>query len=399
MDRFYVPRQTPQTQSQKLRRQIRDPSRFLNHEPRIVRDQVQPPALPLRRPPIHSSRTPTLNAGMPAQQRQPLIPEHRRMPERLPEQPAEEKIIVLRHQRVPPPTLLDPEHRPRDLTSADTLLTSRVMVNRIWRYLFGYGLVRTTDNFGKLGDPPTHPELLDHLARRFAKEGYSIKSMVRRLVMSRTYRMSSQGSAKALRMDPANRLHQHANLRRLEAEEIRDAMLRISGSLDPVLVGPSIPIQPPKEKDKSTGLGPSGTLDGDERRSIYQEIRRNSYNFFLETFGQPKPASTRGRRDQTKDPAQSLTLLNSPFVWRQAESWGKHLAAGESITVPSRVRHMFFKALGREPTVQEASRAEAYLASVIDQRKIREHLVLTDRDFWTDLAHIIFNLKSSIYLQ
>ena len=287
----------------------------------------------------------------------------------------------------------------RDLTSADNPLTSRVMVNRIWRYLFGYGLVRTTDNFGKLGDPPTHPELLDHLARRFAKEGYSIKSMVHRLVMSRTYRMSSQGSAKALRMDPANRLHQHANLRRLEAEEIRDAMLRISGSLDPVLFGPSIPIQPPKEKDKSTGLGPSGPPDGSERRSIYQEIRRNSYNSFLETFGQPKPASTRGRRDQTNDPAQSLTLLNSPFVWRQAESWGKHLAAGESITVSSRVRHMFFKALGREPTAQEASRAEAYLNAVIDQRGTREHLVLTDRDVWTDLAHIIFNLKSFIYVQ
>ena len=287
----------------------------------------------------------------------------------------------------------------RDLTSAGNPLTSRVMANRIWRYLFGHGLVRTTDNFGKLGDPPTHPNLLDHLARRFMQEQYSIKSMVRRLVTSRTYRMSSQGSAKALRVDPANRLHQHANLRRLEAEEIRDAMLRISGSLDPALYGPSIPIQHQVEKDESTGPGPPGRLGGDERRSVYQAIRRNSYNSFLETFGQPKPASTLGQRDQTNDPAQSLTLLNSPFVWRQAESWGKHLAAGEGITVSSRVRHMFFKALGREPTAQEVSRAEAYLASVIEQRKTREHLVLTDRAVWTDLAHIIFNLKSFIYLQ
>ena len=287
----------------------------------------------------------------------------------------------------------------RDLASADNPLTSRVMVNRIWRYLFGYGLVRTTDNFGKLGEPPTHPDLLDHLAQRFMQEGYSIKSMVRRLVTSRTYRMSSQGSEKALRMDPANRLHQHANLRRLEAEEIRDAMLRISGSLDPALYGPSIPIPRRTEKDKNTGLGPSGSPDGSERRSIYQEIRRNTYNSFLETFGQPKPASTRGQRDQTNEPAQSLTLLNSPFVWHQAESWGKHLAAGESITVPSRVRHMFFKALGRKPTLQEASRAEAYLDAVIHQRKTREHLVLTDRGVWADLAHIVFNLKSFIYVQ
>ena len=287
----------------------------------------------------------------------------------------------------------------RDLTSADNPLTSRVMVNRIWRYLFGYGLVRTTDNFGKLGEPPTHPNLLDHLAHRFMQEGYSIKSMVRRLVTAQTYRMNSQGSAMALRVDPANRLHQHANLRRLEAEEIRDAMLRVSGNLDPALYGASIPVQHQIEKDKSTGLGPSGPLDGAERRSIYQAIRRNAYNSFLETFGQPKPASTRGQRDQTNDPAQSLTLLNSPFVWHQAESWGKHLAAGEGITVSSRVRHMFFKALGRAPTAQEASRAEAYLNTVIDQRKIREHLVLTDRGVWTDLAHVIFNLKSFIYLQ
>ncbi|MCY3777922.1 MAG: PSD1 and planctomycete cytochrome C domain-containing protein, partial [Candidatus Aminicenantes bacterium] len=155
----------------------------------------------------------------------------------------------------------------RDLTSAGNPLTSRVMVNRIWRYLFGYGLVRTADNFGKLGEPPTHPDLLDHLAQRFMREGYSIKSMVRRLVTSQTYRMSSQGSAKALRMDPANRLHQHANLRRLEAEEIRDAMLRISGSLDPALYGPSIPIRNQTAKDESTEFGPSGPLDGSERRS------------------------------------------------------------------------------------------------------------------------------------
>ena len=287
----------------------------------------------------------------------------------------------------------------RDLTSADNPLTSRVMVNRIWRYLFGYGLVRTPDNFGKLGDPPTHPELLDHLADRFVEEGYSIKSMVRRLATSQTYRMNSQGSAMALRLDPANRLHQHANLRRLEAEEIRDAMLRVSGNLDPALYGASIPVQHQIEKDKSTGLGTSGSLDGAGRRSIYQAIRRNFYNSFLETFGQPKPASTRGQRDQTNDPAQSLTLLNSSFVWNQAEAWGKHLAAGEGNTVPSRIRHMFFKALAREPSAQEASRAEAYLNTVIDQRKTREHLVLTDRAVWTDLAHVIFNLKSFIYLQ
>ena len=142
----------------------------------------------------------------------------------------------------------------QDLASRDNPLTARVMVNRIWRYLFGYGIVRTTDNFGKLGDPPTHPELLDHLAARFVEEGYSIKSMVRRLATSRTYRMSSEASADSLREDPANRLHQHANLRRLDAGEIRDAMLRVSGSLDPRPFGPSIPVYHEIAKLKSKGL-------------------------------------------------------------------------------------------------------------------------------------------------
>ncbi len=287
----------------------------------------------------------------------------------------------------------------RDLASRDNPLTARVMVNRIWRYLFGYGIVRTTDNFGKLGDPPTHPELLDHLANRFVEEGYSIKGMVRRLATSRTYRMSSGPSADSLREDPANRLHQHANLRRLNAGEIRDAMLRVSGSLNPKPYGPSIPVYHEIGKLKSKGLQPSGPLDGAGRRSIYQEIRRNAYNPFLEAFGLPKPASTLGQRDQTNVPAQSLTLLNSPFAWHQAEAWGKHLAAGEGITATSRIHHMFLKALGREPSGLEAARAEEYLATLIAERKTRKHLILTDRRIWTDLAHALFNLKNFIYVQ
>ena len=287
----------------------------------------------------------------------------------------------------------------RDLASPDNPLTARVMVNRIWRYLFGYGIVRTTDNFGKLGDPPTHPELLDHLAARFVEEGYSIKDMVRRLATSRTYRMSSGASADSLREDPANRLHQHANLRRLDAGEIRDAMLRVSGSLDPKPYGPSIPVYHEIGKLKSKGFVPPGPLDGAGRRSIYQEIRRNAYNPFLEAFGLPKPASTLGTRDQTNVPAQSLTLLNSPFAWHQAEAWGKHLAAGEGNTATSRIHHMFFKALGREPSALEAARAEEYLFTLIAERKTREHLILTDQRIWTELAHALFNLKNFIYVQ
>ena len=120
---------------------------------------------------------------------------------------------------------------------------ARVAVNRVWRHLFGYGLVRTVDNFGRLGDPPTHPALLDHLAAEFAGDGHSVKRLVRRLVSTAAYRMSSQGSPEALAADPSNRLLQHANLRRLDAEAIRDSILSVSGRLDPTLYGPSVPVR------------------------------------------------------------------------------------------------------------------------------------------------------------
>ena len=128
------------------------------------------------------------------------------------------------------------------ITAPDNPLTGRVAVNRLWRYLFGYGLVGTVDNFGRLGDAPSHAALLDHLAGAFVDDGYSVKQLVRRLVLTRTYQMSSQASPAALETDPSNRLLQHANLRRLDAEAIRDSMLSVSGRLDPTMYGPSVPV-------------------------------------------------------------------------------------------------------------------------------------------------------------
>ena len=289
-------------------------------------------------------------------------------------------------------------HLAEAVAAPDNPLTARVAVNRVWRYLFGYGIVRTVDNFGRLGDPPSHPELLDYLAAGFVDDGYSIKRLVRRLVLSRAYRMSSQASARAAEIDPSNRLLQHANLRRLDAEAIRDAMLSISGRLDPTLYGPSIPVHYAARRGLTEGDPNNGPVDGDGRRSIYQEIRRNAHNPFLEVFDLPKPATTRGQRDTTNVPAQSLALLNSPFVIGQAAEWGRRLAEGEATSLDGRIAHMFVKVLARPPSEAERARVTDYLDAVAEERGVNTSLLLYDAAVWQDVAHSLFNLKEFIFI-
>ena len=289
-------------------------------------------------------------------------------------------------------------HLAEAVTAPDNPLTARVAVNRVWRYLFGYGIVRTVDNFGRLGDPPSHPALLDYLAAGFVDDGYSMKRLVRRLVLSRAYRMSSQASARAAEVDPSNRLLQHANLRRLDAEAIRDAMLSISGRFDPTMYGPSVPVHYAARRGLTQGDPNNGPVDGDGRRSIYQEIRRNAHNPFLEVFDLPKPATTRGQRDTTNVPAQSLALLNSPFVIGQAAEWGRRLAEGEATSVDGRVTHMFAKALARPPSETERARVADYLNAVATERGVDRSLLLYDAAVWQDVAHSLFNLKEFIFI-
>ena len=265
-------------------------------------------------------------------------------------------------------------------------LTARVMVNRIWRHLFGRGLVSTVDNFGRLGSPPTHPELLDFLADQFVKDGWSIKSMIRRLVMTATYQLDSQPSELAGAVDPGNDLLQHMRIRRMDGESIRDSVLAVSGRLDRSLHGPSINVYYAFAKGKTKGDRTKGSLDGDGRRSVYQEIRRNAHNPFLEVFDQPKPASTRGQRDVTNVPAQSLTMLNSPLVIAQAERWGEALANGD-MAASDTVRLMFLEALGRPPEPLELDRSLGYFSAD------------ANASAWADLAHAIFNLKEFLYIR
>ena len=284
------------------------------------------------------------------------------------------------------------------VTASDNPLTARVAVNRMWRHLFGYGIVRTVDNFGRVGDPPSHPALLDHLAQEFVDDGYSIKRLIRRLVLSRAYRMGSEPSATAIEGDPSNRLLQHANLRRLDAEAIRDSILAISGRLDPAMYGPSVPVHYAARLGVGGNDPENGPLEGDGRRSIYQEIRRNAHNPFLEVFDLPKPATTRGQRDATNVPAQSLALLNSPYVIGQAAEWGRHLAEGEATSVDGRIAHMFVKALARRPTAAERSRVVDYLSTVAAARGTSQALLLYEAGVWQDVAHSLFNVKEFIFI-
>ena len=280
------------------------------------------------------------------------------------------------------------------IASAANPLTSRVMANRIWRHLFGRGIVGTVDNFGKNGDKPSHPELLDYLANRFVADGWSIKAMIKLLVTSNVYQLSSPASAEAERSDSANILLQHARTRRLPGESIRDSILAVSGELDASMYGPGIDVY---YTGKTEGGGTVGPLDGARRRSVYQRIKRNAQNPFLEVFDAPKPTSTRGQRDSTNVPAQALTMLNDPFVIDQASKWAGRMLGDGGISVRDRVERMFWRALGRRGTPGEVAASLDYLARSGGDGGEAE--LLSNHQAWQDFAHSIFNFKEFLYLR
>jgi len=221
-------------------------------------------------------------------------------------------------------------------------LTARVIVNRLWHHIFGRGIVATTDNFGKLGDLPTHPELLDFLAQRFIDSGGSIKEMVKLMVSSKAFQRSSQFSVLSSQLDPENKLLSHWSMRRLEAEAIRDSIVTLSGKLDTTLYGESVG-------------------SGEPRRSIYVKVIRNALDPFLTTFDLPVPFSARGKRDTTNVPAQSLTLLNDSKVIDWSRSWALRSADAKDEV---RIRQMFRQAYSRDASDDEVKQSLAYLATL-----------------------------------
>ena len=280
------------------------------------------------------------------------------------------------------------------IASPDNPLTARVVVNRIWQHLFGRGLVSTSDNFGTYGESPSHPELLDYLAARFVRDGWSVKKLIRFLLLSRTFRQSAQYQPEAATADPLNRLLAHYPVRRLEGESIRDAILAVSGRLDRTLYGPSI--HPYRELPKPYRKLHQGPLDGNGRRSIYLKVTRHEGPRFLEIFDLPNPAVARGARDVTNVPQQALVLMNDPFVVEQAGVWADRLLA-QTASIEARVESMFRTALCRLPDAAEAEGFHGLVKRLASLHEVPPDQVLTNRDVWKDMAHVVLNLKEFIY--
>jgi hypothetical protein len=281
---------------------------------------------------------------------------------------------------------------------AQNPLVSRVMVNRVWHQLFGRGIVPSVDNFGVLGQEPTHPELLDHLATRFVQEGWSVKRLIRTILLSRTYQMASAiTDAKAEETDPKNLLWRRTNIRRLQAETIRDELLALSGRLDRTMYGPSVPVHltPFMQGRGRPGDGP---LDGAGRRSIYLSVRRNFLSPMMLAFDAPIPFSTMGARNVSNVPAQALILMNDPFVVQQAELWAKRVLAEPSASPEQRIAAMYQQAYGRPASSDEIAAALEFLHSQAREHGLPSEAITSDVRLWTDLAHVLVNAKEFIFL-
>ncbi|MGI9470622.1 MAG: PSD1 and planctomycete cytochrome C domain-containing protein [Rubripirellula sp.] len=278
-------------------------------------------------------------------------------------------------------------------------LTSRVIANRIWHHLMGRGIVPTVDDFGFLGQRPTHPKLLDHLATRFLNDGRSIKAMIKYIVMSRTYQMSSHAGQQAMEADPKNLLWHHRPPRRLQGEAIRDSLLALSGRIDHTPFGPPVPIHLTAFMDGRGRPKNSGPLDGDGRRSIYVSVRRNFLSPFMLTFDTPVPFSSMGRRNVSNVPAQSLILLNDPLVAELSGQWGKRAVENipdtDAQTVARRVDWMYLSGFGRHPTKEESEAATDFLNSQASQLGVSTE----DPDLWASFAHVLVNTKEFIFLR
>jgi len=236
-------------------------------------------------------------------------------------------------------------------------LLARVTANRMWQHHFGRGIVSTADNLGRSGSRPTHPELLEYLADRLARDGWKAKSLHRLMLCSAVYRQSSRPRSGAERVDPENLLLWRYPLRRLDAESVRDAMLAAAGELDPRMGGPYVPT-------KRTGVGEvvvDESVAGARRRSVYLQARRTQITSLLETFDAPSVVFNCTRRNTTTIPLQSLSQLNSDFARRRAKALAARLDREAGTKTAARIERAFLLTAGRSPARTERAAAEDFL--------------------------------------
>jgi hypothetical protein len=242
------------------------------------------------------------------------------------------------------------------LTKNDNPLTARVMVNRLWVHLFGRGLVPTVDNFGVLGETPSHPELLDHLAIRFMEDGWSVKKAIRTMVLSRTYQLSTAHDAANYKADPDNIWRWRMSARRLDAEALRDAILFVSGKIALAPPGKSLMDGVANPKKKIAGVGRDLPY-----RSVYLPMLRNALPEALAVFDIADPSLVIGQREITTVPAQALWMMNSAFVIEQSGLMAARVLGTPDADDGNRVDHAYRLAFARPASQSERERTLAYL--------------------------------------
>lgn len=288
------------------------------------------------------------------------------------------------------------------LTHPEHPLTARVIVNRIWHWHFGRGIVDTPSNFGTTGGRPTHPELLDYLARDFIRNGWSIKRLHRQIMLSQTYRMSSDWHAANAERDENNLLRWRMNRRRLEAEPIRDSLLMLSNRLD-LTMGGRVAEYNPQGYVFSEGNS-FGKLEfyTAPRRSVYMPVVRNAMYKMFAGFDYGDAADSVGRRSSTVVPSQALLMMNSPFVLEQARGFGDRILGEEGLEEDGRIEHAFLLAYGRPPSAQESEEASAFLSAMADQAPAEPPLPGDDanaeRFAWARLSHVMMSASEFIYI-
>jgi Protein of unknown function (DUF1553)/Protein of unknown function (DUF1549) len=278
------------------------------------------------------------------------------------------------------------------VTSPENPLFARVMVNRVWQHHFGTGLVATSDNLGASGAKASHPELLDFLAAEFVRSGWSVKALHRLILASATYRQTSTPRDGLDAIDPDNRLLAHFPLRRLDAEEVRDSMLAISGELDLRMGGAFIPSQRTAEGVVEI----PETANGAKRRSIYLQQRRTQVVTFLSLFDAPSIVSTCGKRSPSTVPLQSLTLLNSEFARLRAKSFAIRLTRDSANENEKKLDHAFRLVAGRAPLEEERLTCQKFLAA---QRMVYAKEKDAEERVWVDLCQMLLASNAFLYVE